>query len=206
MAVDQIPTSSPDHSVVLQQAVAAFQDKASARPRAEAVAEALLQAEKAAKRERLTDSFEPLLGNWRLCFATGTRRVRRGGIVLGNGFYVPKLAIAQLSFSAEAGTDPALGRGTISNQVEVGPVLLRFTGPAHWLGKKNLLAFDFTCLQLNVLGKTVYSGAVPRRKPSTDFYRQTVGKLPFFAFFLVTPDFIAARGRGGGLALWVKVH
>jgi len=77
-----------------------------------------------------------LLGNWRLCFATGTRKVRRGGIVLGNGFYVPKLAIAQLSFSAEVDVDPALGRGTIGNQVEVGPVLLRFTGPAHWLGKK----------------------------------------------------------------------
>jgi hypothetical protein len=206
MAVDQIPTSSPDHSVVLQQAAAAFQAKASDRPKAEAVAEALLQAEKAAKRERLTYPFESLLGNWRLCFATGTRKVRRGGIVLGKGFYVPKLAIAQLSFSAEVNVDPALGRGTIGNQVEVGPVLLRFTGPAHYLGKKNLLAFDFTRLHIGVLGKTVYSGTVPGRKTSNDFYRQTVGTLPFFTFFLITPDFIAARGRGGGLALWVKVH
>jgi len=37
-----------------------------------------------------------------------------------------------------------------------------------------------------------------------NFYDQPIAKLPFFAFFLVTEDFIAARGRGGGLALWVK--
>lgn len=206
MTVDQKPTSLPDPSAVLHQAVAAFQSKVGERPTAEAVAEALLQAEKAAKQERLIYLFEPLWGNWRLCFATGTRKVRRGGIALGKGFYVPKLAVAQLSFSAEAGADPALGQGTIGNQVEVGPVLLRFTGPAHYLGKKNLLAFDFTHLHIGVLGKTVYSGAVPGRKTSNDFYRQTVGTLPFFAFFLVTPDFLAARGRGGGLALWVKVQ
>ncbi|MBC7969071.1 MAG: hypothetical protein H7Z11_02865, partial [Verrucomicrobia bacterium] len=109
------------------------------------------------------------------------------------------------SFQAEAGA-VELGHGTIGNQVAVGPVLLRFTGPAHYLGRKNLLAFDFTHLQLGVISKTVYSGTVPGRKTRQDFYSQTVGTLPFFAFFLVTPDFIAARGRGGGLALWVKVH
>lgn len=37
-----------------------------------------------------------------------------------------------------------------------------------------------------------------------DFYNQSIGKLPFFGFFLVTEDFIAARGRGGGLAIWVR--
>ena len=31
-----------------------------------------------------------------------------------------------------------------------------------------------------------------------------IAKLPFFAFFLITENLIAARGRGGGLALWIK--
>jgi hypothetical protein len=32
----------------------------------------------------------------------------------------------------------------------------------------------------------------------------STAQLPFFAFFLVTDDLIAARGRGGGLALWFR--
>lgn len=199
-------TSTHSLITVLNRAAAAFQGKANDRPAAATVVEALLQAEKTAKRERLIYPVESLLGDWRLCFATGTRKVRRGGIVLGNGFYVPKLAVAQISFQAEAGA-VELGHGTIGNQVQVGPVLLRFTGPAHYLGKKNLLAFDFTHLQLGVMGKTVYSGSVPGRKIRTqDLSSQTIGTLPFFAFFLMKPDFIAARGRGGGLALWVRSH
>lgn len=171
MTVELASTHSSPFITVLNQAAIAFQAKTNARPTAVTVVEALLQAEKTAKREHLIYPFEALLGDWQLCFATGTRKVRRGGIALGNGFYVPKLAVAQISFQSEVDADVDLGRGTIGNQVEAGPVLLRFTGPAHYLGKKNLLAFDFTQLQLNVLGKTVYSGTVPRRKPkSGDFY------------------------------------
>ncbi|MBW4693379.1 MAG: hypothetical protein KME27_16630 [Lyngbya sp. HA4199-MV5] len=202
MTVDLTSTSA-DGLTVLTQAATAFQAQASDRPTAEVVVKALLQTEKAAKQAHLRYTFEPLLGNWQLCFATGTRKVRRGGIVLGNGFYVPKFAVAQISFQAEV-DEVASGKGAIANQVEVGPVRLRFTGPAHYLGKKNLLAFDFTQVQLHVLGRTVYSGAVPGRKPKSD-YAQSVGKLPFFAFFRVTPELMAARGRGGGMALWVKV-
>lgn len=196
-------THSSPFSTVLNQATAAFQGKVGDRPPAATVVKALLQAEKTAKREHLIYPFESLLGDWQLCFATGTRKVRRGGIVLGKGFYVPKVAVAQLAFAANG--DATLGQGTIANQVRVNPVLLRFTGPAHYLDKKNLLAFDFTHLQLGVMSKTVYSGAVPGRKPRTqDFYSQGVGTLPFFAFFLVTGALMAARGRGGGLALWIK--
>lgn len=206
MTAELAPTHSSSFITVLNQAAIAFQEKANDRPTAAAVVKALLQAEKAAKREQVIYPFKSLLGNWQLCFTTGTRKVRRGGIALGNGFYVPKLAVAQISFQAEAEA-VELGHGAIGNQVEVGPVLLRFTGPAHYLGKKNLLAFDFTHLQLDVLHKTVYSGAVPGRKTKTqDFYSQAIRTLPFFAFFLVLPDFIAARGRGGGLALWVKTY
>ena len=205
MTVDLTATPSASFITVLTQAATAFQTKARDRPAAATVVAALLQAEKTAKQEHLLYPFESLLGDWQLCFATATRKVRRGGIALGSGFYVPKIAVAQISFQAEAGAI-ALGHGAIGNQVEVGAVRLRFTGPAQYPGKKNLLAFDFTHLHLNVLGKTVYSGAVPGRKTKQAFDSRTIGTLPFFAFFLVTPDFIAARGRGGGLALWVRAH
>ena len=204
MTVELTSTPSSPFITVLNQAAIAFQGNVRDRPTAAAVTEALLQAEKTTKREHRLYPFESLLGTWQLCFATGTRKVRRGGIVLGNGFYVPKLAVAQIAFQANAEA-VALGQGTIRNQVEVGPVRLRFTGPAHYLGKKTLLAFDFTDVQLSVLGKTAYRGPIlGRRAKATDFYNQSVAGLPFFAFFVATPSFIAARGRGGGLALWVN--
>jgi hypothetical protein len=195
--------TSPDFTTVLEQAVSAYRGEASDRPAATAVVNALLQAEKATKQQQLTYPFTSLLGQWRLCFTTGTRkRKNRGGIELGRGFYVPKFGAAHISFAA---TDLAAGKGEIGNQVQLGGLLLKFTGPARYLGKKNLLAFDFTQMQITLFSRVVYKQQIRGGKSQTeDFYNQTIAKLPFFAFFLITEDLIAARGRGGGLAIWIK--
>ncbi|ALF54827.1 hypothetical protein ACX27_21525 [Nostoc piscinale CENA21] len=171
------------------------------RPSAKVVVDALLQAEKTAKQQRISYNFDSLVGTWRLCFATGTRKVRqRGGIILGRGFYWPKFTPTDISFSK---TTPITGE--ISNQVKLGSALLKLTGPVKYLGKKNLLAFDFTHIQISLFGRIVYNKPLGKNKSQkTDFDNQPIAKLPFFAFFLVTDNFIAARGRGGGLALWVK--
>jgi hypothetical protein len=185
------------------------------RPPAATVVEALLQAEKAAKQQRLLYPADLLLGNWRLGFTTGTRKLRRGGIALGKGFYLPGFVQAQIGFSlAEL---PAAAESTsiaaspipvplqISNQLTLAGGCLRFTGPARYLNKKNLLAFDFTKLELSLAQRSLYRGNI--RGGSTQaaaFSEKPIAQLPFFSFFWVTPSFIAARGRGGGLAIWVK--
>lgn len=193
-----------DFTSTLSQTMAAYRGQGGARPTAETVVNALLQAEKAAKQERLNYPFESLLGKWQLCFATGTKKARkRGGIILGKGLYVPKFVAVQLSFSATLDQDST--KGEIGNQVQLGPVLLHLTGPAQYLGKKNLLAFDFNYLLLSLFGRMVYNQPMRSgQAQSEDFYDKSIAKLPFFAFFLVTEDFIAARGRGGGLALWIR--
>jgi hypothetical protein len=170
-------------------------------PGAEEVVNALLAAEKAAKQQRLNYPFDALLGNWRLCFATGTKKVReRGGIILGKGFYVPKLVKIQISFSA-AGME----KGEVINQVQLGFIGLKLTGPAKYPGKKNLLAFDFTQMEISLFNRVIYNQKIRSgQNPTEDFYNQTIAKQAFFAFFLVTDSFIAARGRGGGLAIWVR--
>jgi hypothetical protein len=89
--------------------------------------------------------------------------------------------------------------------VQLGSMLLKLTGPARYLGKKNLLAFDFTQMQISLFGRVIYNGKFGGSKDKIeDFYERAIAKLPFFAFFLVTEDLIAARGRGGGLALWIR--
>lgn len=219
--IDFASNTSPDFAAVLTQAADAFRgerrDAAAPssssgfqpkrdRPTAEQVVNALLQAEKTAKQQRLSYPFASLNGRWRLCFATGTRKVRqRGSIILGKGFYLPKFAPAYISFTSAADADSSPDRGDISNQIQVGSVTVKFTGPLKYMGKKNLLAFDFSQIHVSVLGLTLYSGAVGKAKADHyDFYQQAIATLPFFAFFWVTDDCIAARGRGGGLALWIR--
>lgn len=207
MTVEPTSTALPTFVTTLAEAAAAFRGSASSRPATSEVVNALLQAEKAAKQQRLNYSLESLLGRWRLCFVVATRKARqRGGIVLGRGFYVPKIVKAQISFNAQAPLSTQTPSPLqIGNQLQIGSLSLQLTGPAQYLGKKNLLAFDFTHMQLCLFGRALYSGNFRKgQAQAQDFYHQSIAKLPFFAFFLATEEFIAARGRGGGLAIWIK--
>jgi hypothetical protein len=202
-----IVSTPHNYLTALEQAATAFRGKSKTRPNASVIVNALLEAEKTAKQQRLTYSYESLLGKWRLCFATGTRKVReRGGIMLGKGFYIPKLFPAYISFRIPVeNANLTVNQGEIGNQIQLGSLLLQLTGPAQYLGKKNLLAFDFTQMQISLFGRTIYNGKIRSGKnQDNNFYEQSIAKLPFFAFFLITENFIAARGRGGGLALWIR--
>ncbi|MEH1948268.1 MAG: hypothetical protein V7K77_15135 [Nostoc sp.] len=204
MTANLTPKATFDFINVLSQAAAKYREPKSIRPSAEILVKALLQAEKTAKQQKLTYPFEFLLGKWQLCFVTGTKKNRgRGGIVLGNGFYVPKFITIHVSFNATLEQDS--DRGEIANQVELNSVSLKLTGPVQYFGKKNLLAFDFNQMIISLFGRVIYNRAIRAGKVQTeDFYNQPIAKLPFFGFFLVTEDFIAARGRGGGLAFWIR--
>ncbi len=201
MPIDCPSPSQSAYLPTLVAAVAAWRDGIGDRPKTTTVVTALLVAEKAAKQQRLIYPFQPLLGEWRLCFATGTRKAKGGGITLGRGWYMPRWATARIAFTAA--TDSPIGE--IRNQARLGSLCLTFTGPCQYMGKKNLLAFDFTRMQMSVLGRLLQNRAIRGHKSSIqDFPRQSIAGLPFFAFFLVTEEFIAARGRGGGLAIWIR--
>ncbi|MBD2067187.1 hypothetical protein H6F93_06535 [Leptolyngbya sp. FACHB-671] len=195
-------TTTANYLDVLQQAVVAYRSGKRDRPDPATVVAALLQAEKAAKRQRSVYPLESLLGQWRLCFTTGTRKLRRNsGIVLGKGFYLPTFSPAQIKFEQAAIASPLAA----SNQIQLGSFKLRFTGPAKYLGKKNLLAFDFTQVQFELGERSLFTADFRGGKAKKAAFEQiAIAKLPFFAFFLVTEEFIAARGRGGGLALWIQ--
>ncbi|MEA5551049.1 hypothetical protein VB713_08665 [Anabaena cylindrica UHCC 0172] len=203
MTTDLTSSITSDFTSILLQTAIAYRE-GNKPPTAEVVVNALLEAEKAAKQQRLNYTFDSLIGKWRLCFATGTKKVRkRGGIILSKGFYVPKLVKIHLAFSNTE--EQVLGRGEICNQVQLGSILLKLTGPSQYLGKKNLLAFDFNQMQISLFNRLLYNQPIRSGKAQIDdFYNQSIAKLPFFAFFLVTADFIAARGRGGGLAIWIR--
>ena len=200
MTAEWTSTAKPDFVTTL---AAAARNGKRDRPEASTVVNALLQAEKVTKQQRLTYPLENLLGHWRLCFTAPRKAHLRGGIALGKGLYIPQIVRAHISFSNQAPTSGQSAGIEISNSLQFSPLLFKLTGPAQYLGKKNLVKFDFTYMQLCLFGRAVYSGKFRSGTKAIDFYEQS-SKLPFFAFFLMTEDFIAARGRGGGLALWVK--
>jgi hypothetical protein len=200
--------SSTEFTTILTQA------RSLSRHNAKSMVTALQQAETNARREKLAIPFVELAGEWRLCFVTGaSKSPQKLGIKLGKGYYLPKFVFASISFTPDLESTTA---GTVTNQLKVGGFELKFTGPCTYPGKKNLLVFDFTQIQISVLGQTVYHGKI--RSGKKDAVKHTIpeslaphplgtrriAKMPFFAFFWANPTGIAARGRGGGLALWIK--
>jgi len=184
--------------------------QSNSKPSPEAVVTALLEAEKNAKKNKIRYSFEQLIGHWQLCFITGTKKTRqKAGIVLGAGRYIPQwIAKIQIAFSAEpvAEGEENSQIGRVENSVQVGAIALTLSGPTKFLVNKNILAFDFTRITVKLLGKTVYQGFIRGGEArEAEFFSLSVGKQAFFAYFLVEDGIIAARGRGGGLALWGKV-
>jgi len=199
---DQLQTTS-SIDPALDQAIA-FLTTPSATPAApETVVEALLQAEKTAKQTKVRHSYSQLLGTWRLGFVTGTKKSRqRAGVILGAGRFLPKWVKIHLSYSQSV---PDQERGTVQNSVELGLLQLVLTGPTQFWQKTNMLAFDFTRIRVSLFGLKLYEGYIRRGQTrEAGFYEQSVKEQAFFTYFLVENHCLAARGRGGGLALWTR--
>lgn len=197
-----------ENSSLLEQAAKSLSTNSASKPSPDLVVEALLQAEKNAKKSQVRYCFEQLLGSWRLYFVTGTKKTRKkAGIVLGAGRYLPRLISIKLSYSKELlGVSPEqIEAGMVENSVDLGILKLVLTGPIKFLAKKNILAFDFTRIEVQLFGFKLYNGFIRGGSESEqNFYQTGVGKQAFFSYFLVQEGIIAARGRGGGLALWVR--
>lgn len=186
----------------IEQAADYLQNKSTKPPESQAVVEALIAAEKAAKQTKVDYSFSQLIGNWRLGFITGTKKTRkRAGVVLGAGRFLSKLVKIQLSYSKSESLD----KGNVENSVQFSLLKIVLTGPVKFWHNKNILAFDFTRMRLSLSGLKLYQGYIRGGKDREEnFYNQTLKQQAFFTYFLIEDNYIAARGKGGGLALWTK--
>ncbi len=183
------------------------------KPEISTIAEALLHRERTAKRK---DSIEysALLGTWRLVLVTRPNRSKSSAKAQkASGQWIPSWVAIQITYEDSPLATPksllppgALDAGIVHNQVKVGALKLTLSGPTL-LRPNNILAFDFTHLTLQVGKLTIYSGAVRGgAAQDTRFYQQSLKTQAFFKFFWLTSIGMAARGRGGGLAMWSKVE
>jgi hypothetical protein len=99
---------------------------------------------------------------------------------------------ASLSITGTSGSETE--NLNVCNSVTLGPLSLRFKGPGSLQGQRPLLFFNFESLALELGGTTLLQRALPSPKPK---------RTPFFALIAVEDDqWLLARGRGGGLAIW----
>lgn len=129
---------------------------------------------------------EDLLGRWRLHQIWGKGQTAASPLaVLGL-----RAAGATLELRAE-------GAGlVIANAVRLGPFKLQFNGTAALVSRRPLLQFSFQNVELRCAEHLLW------RRLLTTPSRQ---RLPFFALIARDPSgWLAARGRGGGLALWLN--
>lgn len=188
---------------------APYTDPSQSRPPAPSVVQALVQLEKVAKKQPTTYESAEILGQWRLRFVANQKAREQAGRVSGRGFYVPQFVQAQIQFQPSetqnsTGSDTVRSAIAIGNQLRLGPIAFTVNGPAR-RERKHLLAFDFTQMQLQLFGQSLYQSNMQNKSRSDQpFAQQPLSKLPFFNFFYVSENLIAARGRGGGLAIWSR--
>jgi hypothetical protein len=180
------------------------------KPSAQELVNILLETEKKTHKEKKESSFKEFIGTWRLGFITGTNNSgKKFTNIIGSGFYLPPFINIYLSYSLVENTVSLLEykeeKGEIANTVNIGLVKITLTGPAKFISKKNIMAFDFNHLTLSVLGIKIYSTDIRGGKSSQKkFYEESIKKQAFFTYFLREEKLVAARGRGGGLAVWQK--
>ena len=85
----------------------------------------------------------------------------------------------------------------ISNYINFGLLSIRFSGAGNLKGKQPLLPFFFEYIELKAASSILLSQSLKIPEES---------KMPFFGLIAMGKDgkWLSARGRGGGLALWVK--
>jgi hypothetical protein len=145
----------------------------------------LLDLERGSRRQGTALVAADLLGIWRL------QRVwpRQGGEPSGPSGALLRGLGARLEINAAA---PGEGLGLV-NAVSLGPLELRFEGRARLAGLRPLLWFGFDQLQLRFGSQVLLQRALPPAAAK---------RQPFFALIGKGPGWLAARGRGGGLAVW----
>jgi hypothetical protein len=172
-------------------------------PNSSEVVKALLKLEKSDKQQKYSFSLADLLGSWNLCLITGTKKTRKkAGIILGEGKYIPKLIKIKITYQSE---QPTSNLGQVINSVQIAFLQLSLTGPIKFIAPKKILAFDFTSLKVSVGGLNLYQGYFQNGlSREMEFSEKGLKDQAFFKYFLIKDNFIAARGRGGGLALWSR--
>ena len=147
----------------------------------------LLELERSSRQQGSGIDGTSLCATWWLDQLWGRRQARS----MGRSAALMRALQACLEIGMEA------ERLVLRNSVTVGPLSLCFYGHGQLQGRRPLLQFSFDRLQVRWREQILLERSLPQPEAR---------KLPFFALIALERQgeggWLAARGRGGGLALW----
>ncbi len=148
----------------------------------------LAELEKVAKRDGSGIEPHSLIGLWK--FFSVWKQKNDNEDLISSSFL--RLFVASLEIKKDKSNQLF-----ITNSIQFGSLSIRFRGYGKVKGKQPLLPFYFDCIELKAGSRILFSRSL--EKPEEE-------NMPFFALISIEENgkWLSARGRGGGLALWVK--
>ena len=152
----------------------------------------LLELERLSRREGSGIDFYSLIGFWN--FVSVWKQESDKEDLISSALL--RLFSASLELRKDQNKEEVL-RFDIKNSIQFGALLIQFIGSGELKGSQPLLPFFFERIELRLADNILYSRTLD--KPDER-------DRPFFALIAIDENgnWLAARGRGGGLALWVK--
>ncbi len=152
----------------------------------------LLDLEKHARKNGSSIEFDSLIGLWK--FLSVWKQDSDKENVLASSLL--RIFSASLELRKESFKEDQV-KFRIVNSIQFGSLLIRFIGTGELKGSQPLLPFFFELIELKLGDSVLFKRAleIPDEK-----------NRPFFALIAMGDggSWLSARGRGGGLALWLK--
>ena len=135
--------------------------------------------------------YEELLGKWKFKYLWG----KESDEIKNISSSILQVLSASLELTTKNEDDQI--NYEIKNSINLGLLNITFLGSAELKGLRPLLAFYFEELKISISSFQIFKKEL--KKPEDK-------KMPFFSLIGInTQDkWLCARGRGGGIAIWVK--
>ena len=135
--------------------------------------------------------YEELLGNWKFKYVWGKESDEINNISSS----ILQVLSASLELKSKNKEDQL--NYEIKNSINFGLLKIIFVGNAELKGLRPLLTFYFEELKISISNFPIFKNEL--KKPEDK-------KMPFFSLIGISikDKWLCARGRGGGLAIWVK--
>jgi len=136
-------------------------------------------------------SYEELLGIWKFKYVWG----KESDEIKNISSSILQVLSARLELISKNKEDKI--NYEIKNSINFGLLNITFSGCAELKGLRPILAFYFEELKISISNFLIFN--MDLKKPDSK-------KMPFFSLIGINTkdNWFCARGRGGGLAIWVK--
>ncbi len=154
--------------------------------------EKLLKLEKLAISEGSGIEFDSLIGDWKFISVWTKGNGNKDSIFSS----LLRVFSANLELKKEISTEDTL-KFSIINSIQFALFSIKFSGSGYLKGKQPLLPFFFNLIELKADSNVLFRRSLDEPEEK---------QKPFFALIAIEKNgaWLSARGKGGGLSLWLK--